>query len=174
VPYTLNYIGDQNADGSASNDPIYVPKDVNDPNEIRFNGATAATQAAAFDNFIKSQPCLDKQRGQIMTRNSCRFPYTQELDLSVRQSLRSLKAQNLILQVDVFNFMNILNDRWGSQNFAANTNDPQPLSRNSFTGPATLAGGAQGVFTFNPNFSLWNTQNVSSNYRIQAQLKYTF
>jgi len=174
VPYTLTYSGDQNADGSASNDPIYVPKNVNDPNEIRFNGATAATQAAAFDNFIKSQPCLDNQRGSIMTRNSCRFPWTQELDLSVRQSLQTLHAENIIVQVDVFNFLNLLNQRWGSQNFAANTNDPQPLSRNSFTGGTTLVGGAQGVFTFNPNFSLWNTQNVTSNYRLQAQIKYTF
>jgi len=174
VPYTLVYSGDQNGDGSSNNDPIYIPKNVNDPNEIRFNGATAATQAAAFDNLINSQDCLNKQRGQIMTRNSCRFPWTQELDLSFRQSLPSLRAQNLMLQVDIFNFLNILNSRWGSQNFAANTNDPQPLSRNSFTGPATLATGAQGVFTFNPSFSLWNTQNVTSNYRIQAQLRYTF
>ena len=143
-------------------------------NEIRFNGATAASQAAAFDNLINSQDCLNKQRGQIMARNSCRFPWTQELDLSFRQSLPSLRAQNLILQVDVFNFLNILNSRWGSQNFAANTNDPQPLSRNSFTGPATIATGAQGVFTYNPSFSLWNSQNVTSNYRIQTQLRYTF
>jgi hypothetical protein len=174
VPYTLTYNGDQNGDGSASNDPIYVPKNVNDLNEIRFSGATAATQAAAFDNFIKSQPCLDKQRGSIMTRNSCRFPWTQELDLSFRQSLPSLKAQNIVLQVDVFNFLNLLNNRWGSQNFAANTNDPQPLRRASFTGPTTLVTGAQGVFTYNPAFSLWNTQNVTSNYRLQAQIKYTF
>lgn len=175
VPYTLTYNGaDMNGDGSINNDPIYVPKSVNDPNEIRFNGATAATQAAAFDNFINSQPCLNAQRGHIMTRNSCRFPWTQELDLSIRQSLQTLHAENIIVQVDVFNFLNLLNQRWGSQNFAANTNDPQPLSRNSFTGPATIATGAQGVFTFNPNFSLWNAQNVSSNYRLQAQIKYTF
>jgi hypothetical protein len=175
VPYTLNYSGaDQNGDGSTNNDPIYVPKDVRDLNEIRFSGTNVTQQQDAFDNFINSQPCLNKQRGQIMTRNSCRFPYTQELDLSLRQSLRSLKAQNVILQVDVFNFLNILNNRWGSQNFAANTNDPQPLSRNSFATATTMAAGAQGVFTFNPNFSLWNTQNVTSNYRIQAQLKYTF
>jgi hypothetical protein len=174
VPYTLVYSGDQNGDGSANNDPIYVPKDVNDPNEIRFSGATATQQAAAFNNFINSQPCLNSQRGHIMTRNSCRFPWTQELDMSFRQSLQTLHAENVILQVDVFNFLNLLNDRWGAQNFAANTNDPQPLRRTSFTGAATMAAGAQGVFTYNPAFSLWNTQNVSSNYRIQAQLKYTF
>jgi len=37
-----------------------------------------------------------------------------------------------------------------------------------------LVTGAQGVFTYNPAFSLWNTQNVTSNYRLQAQIKYTF
>ncbi len=115
VPYTLTYNGaDQNGDGSINNDPIYVPKDVRDVNEIQFAATSTASvqqQQDAFDNFINSQPCLNSQRGRIMTRNSCRFPWTQELDLSVRQSLQTLHAQNVILQIDVFNFLNILNDR---------------------------------------------------------------
>jgi hypothetical protein len=174
VPYTLVYSGDMNGDGSSNNDPIYIPKSVTDPNEIQFSGSNIPAQQQAFDNLINSQSCLNKQRGHIMTRNSCRFPWTQELDVSFRQSLQTLHAENVILQIDVFNFLNLLNDRWGAQNFAANTNDPQPLSQRSFTGPATLATGRQGVFAFNPSFSLWNTQNVTSNYRLQAQLKYTF
>lgn len=180
VPFTVVYSGDLNGDGSLNNDPIYVPKNARDPNEIQFSStpsATVAQQQDAFEGFINSLSCFNSQRGQIMQRNSCRFPWTQEIDLSVRQSLPTLRGQNLILQIDVFNFANLLNKNWGAQNFAATTNDPQPLSRRSFTGGTTgkLANGtAQPVFNYTPGFNLWNTQNVSSNYRLQVQLKYTF
>ena len=78
----------------------------------------------------------------------------------------------IILQVDIFNALNLLNKNWGNQEFASSTNDPALLTRSSFVGTNLTT--AQGVFKYNTTFNLWNNQNVSSNYRLQAQIKYTF
>ncbi|HTR78162.1 MAG TPA: carboxypeptidase regulatory-like domain-containing protein [Gemmatimonadaceae bacterium] len=180
VPFTYVYSGDANGDGGTSNDPIYVPRSASDTAQARFvtNGSvTVAQQQTALDNYINSQPCLNSQRGQIMARNSCRFPWTQELDISVRQSLRSLHAENLVLQIDVFNALNLLNKNWGAQEFASSSNDPALLTIKSWNGTNMIGGpgvGAMPNLNYNTSFNLWNTSNVSSNYRLQVQLKYTF
>ena len=115
--------GDLNADSQVGNDLIYVPRNVNDANEIRFSNInatgdtlTAASQAAAFDQLIEMTPCLKESRGKIMDRNSCRLPFSNNFNLSVRQNIPLLRsAQRVSLQLDIFNFGNLLNEDWGKQ-----------------------------------------------------------
>ncbi|HXV16540.1 MAG TPA: carboxypeptidase regulatory-like domain-containing protein [Gemmatimonadaceae bacterium] len=115
--------GDANADGIVGNDLIYVPKDVNDVNEIRFaNGTfagetlTAADEAKAFNDLIEMTPCLKNARGTIMERNSCRLPFSNNFDLSVRQNIPLVSnSQRVAVQLDIFNFGNLLNKKWGQQ-----------------------------------------------------------
>ena len=169
TPFEFVYGGDMNGDGSTNNDLIYVPTDAHVTSEIQFaaNGATSiAAQQDAFENFIKSNDCLSSQRGKIMDRNTCRTPWSKRLDVTFRQSLPTLSAQNLMLQLDIFNFFNLLNKNWGAQDLGS-SNSPAILSRRSFNGK-------EGVYNFNTNFNQFNTQNVSSNYTLQLQLKYTF
>jgi hypothetical protein len=119
---------------------------------------------------------LNSQRGTIMKRNSCRAPWDKVVNLSARQSLPTLHGQNFILQLDVFNFLNLLNKNWGARDFGS-TNSPQILSRRSFFAApgqaAKIASGAQGVFNY-VSTNQFNTQNASSNYALQLQLKYSF
>lgn len=111
--------GDLNGDGYAGNDPLYIPRSALDTNEILIGTVTAGvfTQntaaAEAFDRFISSQECLNKQRGQIMESNSCRSPFQHRMDLSVRQSVPTLAGQQFSLQLDFFNFLNFLSSDWG-------------------------------------------------------------
>ncbi|HEX6643942.1 MAG TPA: hypothetical protein VF037_04655, partial [Gemmatimonadales bacterium] len=111
--------GDLNADGTNTNDPIYIPTGAADPNMFfadltTSDGVvTAADQAAAFDEFISGESCLDGQRGQIMERNSCRNPWQSFLDMSIRQSLPSIGGRTLTLEVGIFNLLNLLNEDWG-------------------------------------------------------------
>ena len=126
--------GDLNADGTNSNDRIYVPTDVNDVTQIRWGAPvaaavgdtlTAAQQAAAFDQLINSQDCLSKSRGKIMERNSCRQPFSNFFDMTLRQNIPLLSsAQRVSVQLDIFNFGNLLNKKWGQQRF-------NPISGNS-------------------------------------------
>ena len=117
IVYTVNT--DVNGDGVVGNDPIYVPKNATDASEIRIGTgsgnafAVNATAAQDFERFIQSQECLRSQRGQIMERNSCRSPFQQRMDVSVRQSLPRFAGQTVTLQLDIFNFANLVNPKWG-------------------------------------------------------------
>jgi hypothetical protein len=179
VPFEYVYNGDINGDGSTANDLVYVPTDAHVASEILFqqNGnLTPAMQADSLEAFISSHECLNSQRGKIMTRNSCRTPWTKFMNVSVRQPLPTLRGQNMILQLDVFNFLNLLNKNWGAQDLGS-SNSPFLLSRRSTVAqagqPLKWASGAQSVFIFSP-FQQFNTRNASSNYALQLQLKYAF
>jgi hypothetical protein len=179
--------GDLNGDGYNGNDPIYIPRDATDPNEIRFvdqgSGATlvtAATQAQAFEQFISEHECLNEQRGKIMERNSCRTPWSQKVDVSLRQSLPEIRGQRITVQLDIFNFANLLNKDWGqvelpvlSPTFA----DQRVLEHRGRTaGPLNQS---QPTFNFNSTVreqgAFLKQQTLASNfYQMQLTLKYSF
>ena len=190
MSYGYNTNNDINGDGVNGNDMIYVPRDATDPTEIRIGRGTGAAfvlnaaDAAAFDRFIDMQPCLDKQRGQIMKRNSCQAPFTKRMDVNLRQTLVDARGQQLSLQIDVFNFPNLVNKRWGQNSF------PIISTFNNQAG-LTVAGKQAGPI----NTSLWNynvptailanvnslnspwTRNpntAANNYQLQATVRYTY
>jgi hypothetical protein len=186
VPFVYVTVGDLNGDLVNGNDPIYVPRNTSDPNEILFTGTALqqASQRQAFENFIKSQPCLDRQRGQIMERNSCRSPFQNRLDLSIRQAIPSIKGQALSLQLDVFNFLNLIEPHWGQIKLPTLSpvfNNQSALIQNART-PGPLSS-SQPVFTFdsrlydatslNPKaFAARST--LASNYQVQLTMRYSF
>jgi hypothetical protein len=186
VPFEYVYGSDMNGDNGSANDLVYVPTDAHNTSEIQFaqNGTvgtpgalTPAQQADSLELFITNHQCLNSQRGTIMQRNSCRTPWTKVVNFSARQSIPTLSGHNLILQLDVFNFLNLLNKKWGAQDFGS-SNSPTLVTRRTWVQPTAgaplkLASGAQGVFNFTP-FQQFSTKNVSSNYALQLQLKYTF
>ncbi|NUR33608.1 MAG: TonB-dependent receptor [Gemmatimonadaceae bacterium] len=187
--------GDLNADGQSQNDLMYVPLNVNDPNEILFTGAagtpnstaasqaSAAAQAAAFDAFINSTPCLANARGTILTRNACRNPWVNEFDVSVAQSLGHIagtRLQNLQLRMDIINFGNLLNRNWGRQAFSSQGSTCGQICSatvalvQSGNRLATGTTPTTGIFTFDPTFKAYSSDNVSSNYQMQLSLRYSF
>lgn len=184
VPYEYVYGNDMNGDNGTANDLVYVPKNAHDPTEVQFvtngSGATAlspAVQADSLENFIATHDCLNSQRGTIMRRNSCRTPWTKLMNLSARQGLPDLHGQHLMLQLDIFNVLNLLNKNWGAQDLGS-SNSPTLLTRRTWVQPTAgqplkLANGAVGQFNFTP-FSQFKTTNVASNYALQLQLKYSF
>jgi len=191
--------GDLNADGQSQNDLMYVPRSALDQSEILFQNynsanatlkAAADAQAVAFEKFIADNECVNSQRGTIMTRNSCRNPWSNRLDISVFQSLGKLGGRafkNVQLRLDVINFTNLLNKEWGEQPFSdQNSTCGQICSATVallHTGnqlPTGLPTGvtnsptARGLFTFNPNYLIFNSDNASSNYRMQLSARYSF
>jgi hypothetical protein len=192
--------GDLNADGQTQNDLVYVPKDARDPNEILFTGynsanpvtaANAAAMATAFEKFISNTPCLNDARGTMMSRNACRNPWVNEFDVSIGQSLGAISAlggsrvpslENLQIRLDIINFGNLLNNNWGKQAFSDQGNTCGQIcsattllthTSNVLTGPAGSQT-MQGVFTFDPTLKAYNSDNASSNYRMQLSLRYSF
>ncbi|MEO7648020.1 MAG: carboxypeptidase regulatory-like domain-containing protein [Gemmatimonadaceae bacterium] len=180
--------GDLNADGQSQNDLIYVPVNTLDPNEILFFGyngtaaqqATAATEAAAFEAFIAEHDCLNNSRGQILTRNACRNPWQNQIDVSVAQSLRLFGGQNVALRLDVINFSNLVNKKWGLQRFSnqgstcGSNCSATNLLRHEANVLGATPGDRRGVFSFSPTFEAFDATNISSNYRMQLSFRYSF
>jgi hypothetical protein len=190
VPFVYVTNGDLNGDLVNGNDPIYVPRNATDRTEIQIGTGTGSSfvqnvnAARAFENFIKSQPCLDRQRGRIMERNSCRSPFQNRFDLSIRQAIPSIHGQALSLQLDVFNFLNLLDPHWGqiklptlspvfnNQSALSQTGrNPGPLSQSipTFTFDTRLYDAA----TLNPK-PFASRSTLASNYQVQLTLRYSF
>jgi hypothetical protein len=187
TPFTYVANGDLNGDLGTNNDPLYIPRDATDPTEFRIGRGSGAAfvlhpeDAQAFEDFIASHDCLDDQRGKIMERNSCRSPWQNRMDVSLRQTV-PYANQRLAVQLDVINFLNLLNDEWGqtelptqSANFpqqqivTVRGRTPGPLSSpTSLTNFEFLSSVRDaGAFT--------KSQTSTSNfYQMQLTLRYSF
>ena len=171
--------GDLNADGLQGNDAIYVPLDANDPNEIRFQAVTIsgttytpAQQAAAFEEFIQSSNCLREHRGRILERNTCRNGWLNFVDVSLRQTIPTIRGHGLSLQLDVFNFLNFINEDWGQVRSASGLSTLNLVTHRAMSSadPAT----AVPIVDFNPQFVQFDTNSLGSNYQIQLSARYDF
>ena len=183
-PYAFVYSSDMNGDGQSGNDPIYVPKDINDVNEIQFTDlldskkqvvATVAQEKAAFDSFINSNSCLKDQRGKIMERNSCTAPFMHQMNVSLRQSLNTFRMQNVSVQLDIFNFLNMVNKNWGR--YGTPYSNIYLLSYNGLSkgSSSTLyKGDSNPIVTYDPSTTIIDYKNLTSNYQMQMSVRYNF
>ena len=186
TPFTYIAVGDLNGDGNNANDPIYIPRNARDTTEIRVGAGTGAAfalnaaQADTLERFLASQDCLDDQRGKIMERNSCSSPWQNRLDVALRQHLPTFRGQRITVQLDVVNFLNLLNKDWGQIKLpSANQNFPQQsiLRQQSRTsGPMNQS---MPNYTFEPVPKAngpyrKDQQNQNNFYRMQLTLKYSF
>jgi hypothetical protein len=108
-PFTYLVFGDANADGMAFNDALYVPKDSSD--------ITLADPSTwnTLDGFIRSELCLQKQRGRIMRRNSCRAAWHTILNARLSKEFPTVGGQSIELSADLFNLLNLFDQDWGVQ-----------------------------------------------------------
>lgn len=184
VPFDYIYNGDVNADGVTTNDLLYVPRSATDTSEIRFRAitrtvggvvdttATVAQQQQAFESFIQNSDCLSEQRGRILERNSCRSPWQNYLNLSLRQRIPIMRGNEFAVQFDIFNVLNLLNRDWGQHEFASTFSNVTLVQSVGSTSadPATQ----QPIVTFVPSTTEYSSRNASSVYQIQLAAKYSF
>jgi carboxypeptidase family protein len=169
--------GDLNADGAVGNDPVYIPRAATDTTEIRFSGTAeqVVAQQTGFDRFIDTAPCLSRQRGRIMGRNSCRTPWMNLTNLAVRQTLSEKPPQAFALELQVFNVLNLLNPSWGRVQLPegavpATTNQIALMSQ---TGETTGVQ-PQPIYRFDTSMRRYSSENYDTYYQIQLAVKYTF
>lgn len=115
-PYSWTFRNDLNGDGIAGNDLMYVP---NGPGsgEVLFFGADAAARAAneaRFWTVVNGNPELSRNRGRTIGRNSDSAPWVNNWDLRFSQELPGFFGkQKAAVSLDILNFGNLLNRRWG-------------------------------------------------------------
>ena len=65
-------------------------------------------------DYINSDDYLKDHKGQIAERNGGRAPWVNQLDISVRQEFPGFaEGHKTELRLDIFNFTNMINRRWG-------------------------------------------------------------
>jgi hypothetical protein len=141
--------------------------------------------AAALEQLIQKSDCLKEHRGQILKRNSCRLPFSNSVDLTVRQNIPLVTSeQRVTLQLDIFNFGNLLNKEWGQQKVSPITgNSNVPLLTQTASSSADFATAVPVVqFNYRPldpnktgTIEPYQVGNFVSNYwRMQLSARVSF
>jgi hypothetical protein len=171
------YSGDLNGDGGASNDLIYIPRNVGEMNFTAIPGTVPFSpeqQAAAWEAFIAQDAYLSKHRGEYAERNAAFLPLLKRMDLSVSQDIfRTIRGtrQRFQVRADIINFGNLLNKNWGvSQRLISNS----PL-----TNPAVDAAGraTYRLRVINNQLmtaSLQQTSDLGDVYKVMVSFRYFF
>jgi outer membrane receptor for ferrienterochelin and colicin len=86
---------------------LFIPLN---PTDVDYAGGLTA---AAFDEFVVGTG-LDRYRGQIAPRNAFSSPWVSTADLRLSQQLPAFgEGHKFTLTLDVRNFANLLNKKWG-------------------------------------------------------------
>jgi hypothetical protein len=128
-PFSYTISGDMNGDRVNGNELIFVPKQWTD---IKFLPLTVGTktynaeeQQAAFWNYVNQDDYLKTRNGEYAERNASVIPMLHRFDLSIVQDIYlnvKGKRNTLQIRVDILNFGNLLNDKWGVSQRATNPN----------------------------------------------------
>lgn len=181
TPFSYTISG--NLGGQESSNSVYlmyIPTDAEiDKMEFATAGGSVDAQKANLKSFIQGDDYLSSNRGKYAERNASRTPFINILDLRIAQdfSVKSKNGQRHNLQVtfDVFNFGNLLNNRWGRRYFL--TFDQYNVL--NFTGfKNATAGDYTPIYTFKkPTASIFNPDDQgvnSSRWQAQLGIRYTF
>ncbi|MBI1342304.1 MAG: TonB-dependent receptor plug domain-containing protein [Terrimonas sp.] len=168
--YVLNRGLIRDLDNFETNDLAYIPKDASEIIFVQNGSMSPADQWNAFNQYVENDKYLKTRRGKYTERNGARLPFTNIVDLKLQQDFNiKLGAKTYQVQVtyDVFNFTNMLNNKWGKAYFMSNdqyilldfqgyvsSTDLTPLYK--FTAPAsgTPYNISDGVF----NSARWSSQ----------------
>ncbi|QYF94337.1 TonB-dependent receptor [Massilia sp. PAMC28688] len=117
-PYSWTYSNDMNGDSISGNDLMYIPSAFGS-GEVLFFGDTATNKAneQKFWDIVNSNKELLRNAGGLMKRNDSFSPWTNSIDLRVSQEVPGLfKGNKGVFVLDIANFGNMLNKRWGRIN----------------------------------------------------------
>ncbi|MFB3855062.1 MAG: TonB-dependent receptor domain-containing protein [Vicinamibacterales bacterium] len=109
-PYSLGFYQDVNGDGRTSNDLLYVPANVS---EVVVTKGTPDQ----LQQWLADDPCAMESAGRVQQRNSCRLPWTNQVDFRLAMGIPLAGSRKVDLTFDVFNFMNLFNKEWGKVSY---------------------------------------------------------
>ena len=111
-PYALSFFQDVNGDGRTSNDLLYVPSSAS---EVFVRNGTADQLMA----WLNADGCAMDFAGAIQERNSCRQPWTHQMDVRLAVNVPFGGTRRVELEFNVFNFLNMVNKDWGKVQYVS-------------------------------------------------------
>ncbi|WP_412468230.1 TonB-dependent receptor domain-containing protein [Pedobacter sp. KLB.chiD] len=185
--FSYTYNGDYNRDGVSGNDLIYIPKQgeftASDFSAIPANtngyarAYSAQEQADLFEAYINQDKYLSQHRGEYAKRNGGTSPWRNQFDFRLTQEVFKDfgKTKNSFqFTVDIFNVGNLLNRKWGNQNFVNNAAILVPQNISS------IAAGTKPLFRLANSSgdivkeTFGTTQTILSTYYMQFGVRYNF
>ena len=171
------YGGDINNDGTASNDLLYVPTDVEIDDmvftpftDVLGNVQSPAAQQTAYKQFIVQDDYLSGKRGQYTEKYGAESPWFSQLDLRILQDLyTNPKGKNTLqFSIDLINFGNLISSEWGVREYATTSGYFQPIS--------VSYGGNNPTYQFDPSLksTFVASPDLPSRWQMQLGLRYIF
>lgn len=116
-PYSWTVNNDLNGDGLAGNDLMFIPS-APGSGQVVFYGDTATNHANEdkFWSIVNSNGVLRNSKGRVVDRNSDFAPWTNSFDLRISQEIPGFFKNKATFSLDIFNFGNLLNRKWGRIN----------------------------------------------------------
>jgi len=99
--------------GSSTNCPyaaVYIPRQ----GDVEFVQGTSPTVEQQFFNFIAGNQYLKDHQGQVAGRNGDTSSWVNQVNLSFRQEIPGIFVGRGEIKLDIFNFTNMLNKKWGN------------------------------------------------------------
>jgi hypothetical protein len=176
TPWGPEVSGDLNGDGVRFNDrpfvfrpedlPVYVAPTATNPDSI------VGLNRSRYASYLSKYECVGKYVGRLVPRNSCRQPWFNRVDVSVRKSLETLTGQHAELSVDLFNVLNGINKNWGryeavqtsNRNLLVAQSFDQSTGEIQYTVPAPGASGFGEARTLGANLLLQFSAQIGIRY----------
>lgn len=153
-----------NGDGYAGNSLIYIPTD----EELAKMNFKTEDDRTKFGNWIEGDSYAKKHRGQYAERFSNMAPWENHFDLHFGENFYyNKKGGKVSLYLDIINFSNMLNKKWGSVYSEMYGISPLYVSSASISGDTKVA-----TFSFNDDYV--PKDQLLSRWHMQIGLKVTF
>ena len=171
---TMNEKADFNGDGWSGNSLLYIPTDKELDQMIFVDNVkntgkvimTAEESRAAFKQWIENDSYAKNHRGQFAERNSNLSKWEHQIDLHLAQHIYNVQGVGkLEFTVDIINFANMLNKKWGASYESAF--NLSPITLQSFD---TATGNAQ----FISNKAEIKKSDIGSRWHCQVGVRLTF
>jgi len=176
-PISYMVKNDLNNDGFYGNDLFYIPKndadiELGSVSKTGVYSAAPSTTYAAFDSFINNNDYLSSHRGIIAARNGSTYPWRNELDMRIVQTIPAFSPNHTFqISLDILNLPNLLKSTWGwdvsggynTYNVVAYQGMDKATNKPVYS---FLAPGS--------NNTAWNYDNITSRWTMQLGVRYTF
>jgi hypothetical protein len=113
-PWSANFNGDVNNDGTSTNDLLYIPTATD---QVTYTNGTYGDLLA----YVNAEECLAKYIGKIHERNACRSPFQHTFDMKFNVGVPMGRAR-VEFTWDILNVLNLIDADYGVLEYA-NFND---------------------------------------------------
>ncbi|MFD2572838.1 carboxypeptidase regulatory-like domain-containing protein [Spirosoma soli] len=175
-PFTYGFVN-ANIQGTAQSVGLaYIPRDLAEAQRL----IPDATQAQNFWNYVNTNEYLSSRKGNFTERNAARTPWNNNVDLRIIHEIRFVGRHSLQISYDIFNFLNLVDNKLGYFYFSPNTFNSTAsigLSRlsngNPAYNPANIPG-SDPTFSFSQPAAAYSIDQLASRWQMQLGLRYSF